>query len=45
MKITCKLTNQQYVVTVNGSPYTFTSSKAAWAFAFIIYNKYGNGVA
>lgn len=34
MKITCKRTNQSYVVTVNGCPHTFTSSRDAWEFIF-----------
>ena len=32
MRITFKRTNQEYVVTVNGHPYTFDSSKEAWNF-------------
>ena len=32
MRITFKLTNGAYVVTVNGHPYEFTSSKDAWQF-------------
>lgn len=32
MKITFKRTNQSYVVTVNGHPYTFATSKEAWQF-------------
>jgi hypothetical protein len=34
MKITFKCTDQQYVVTVNGHPYTFASSKDACEFIF-----------
>lgn len=32
MKITFKRTNQQYVVTVNGIPHTFSTSRDAWEF-------------
>lgn len=34
MRITFKRTNQQYVVTVNGYPYTFDTSKDACKFIF-----------
>ena len=32
MKITFKRANHEYVVTVNGHPYTFTTIKEAWEF-------------
>ena len=34
MRITFKRTNQEYVVTVNGCPYTFDTNKDAWKFIF-----------
>jgi hypothetical protein len=34
MKITFKLINNEYVVTVNGCPHTFPTSKEAWEFIF-----------
>lgn len=34
MKITLKRKNQQYIVTVDGRPYIFFSSRDAWEFAF-----------
>lgn len=32
MRITFKCINNEYVVTVNGHPYSFASSKEAWQF-------------
>jgi hypothetical protein len=39
MKITFKRTNQKYVVTVDGYPTIFTSSKEAWGFIINLRNK------
>lgn len=36
MKITLKLKNQQYMVTVDGRPYLFLSHKDAWEFIFYL---------
>ena len=41
MRITFKRFNGEYIVTVNGSAFTFSSSIAALTFAFAIHHQYG----
>jgi hypothetical protein len=36
MKITLKLKDQQYMVTIDGRPYIFMSSIDAWEFIFAV---------
>jgi hypothetical protein len=37
MKVTLTRKNREYVVTVNGHPYTFDSGKDAWEFIFDLH--------
>ena len=41
MRITLKRFYGEYIVTVNGTPYTFTSSIAALTFAFAVHYQHG----
>ena len=41
MRITLKRINGEYIVTVNGSPFTFLSSIEALTFAFAVHHQHG----